>query len=62
MSISLFEHNTTAYRVAMTMLQEIGTAAVIHPEGDGQTYHRFQVLRGLPGEEGVLAVSLGVHI
>jgi superfamily II DNA or RNA helicase len=38
MSLSLLEHNQTAYEAAVDMLDEFGKAAIVHPTGTGKSY------------------------
>lgn len=42
MSIFLYEHNESAYRAALTMLEETGKAAIIHPTGTGKSFIGFK--------------------
>ncbi|MDE7211376.1 MAG: Helicase associated domain protein [Lachnospiraceae bacterium] len=39
----LFEHNQKAYEAAVSMLEETGKAAVIHPTGTGKSFIAFQL-------------------
>ena len=48
MSISLFEHNQTAYSSAAAMLSETGKAAVIHPTGTGKSFIGFRLCEDNP--------------
>ena len=48
MSISLYEHNERAYRSALSMLQENGKAAVIHPTGTGKSFIGFKICEDFP--------------
>ncbi len=43
MAITLFKHNETAYRAAVSMLAETGKAAVIHPTGTGKSFIAFKL-------------------
>ena len=43
MGISLFQHNQEAYEAALTMLREVGKAAVIHPTGTGKSFIGFKL-------------------
>ncbi len=38
----LFEHNQKAYEAAVSMLEETGRAAIIHPTGTGKSFIAFQ--------------------
>ncbi len=38
----LYEHNQKAYKAAVSMLQETGRAAIIHPTGTGKSFIAFQ--------------------
>ena len=48
MSISLFAHNKTAYESALTMLREVGKAAVVHPTGTGKSFIGFKLCEDHP--------------
>jgi len=48
MSISLFEHNQTAYDAAIDMLENIGKAAIIHPTGTGKSFIGFKLCEQHP--------------
>lgn len=48
MSLSLFEHNQTAYESAVEMLDEYGKAAVVHPTGTGKSYIGFKLCEQFP--------------
>lgn len=48
MSISLFEHNQTAYNAAVSMLAEVGKAAVVHPTGTGKSFIGFKLCEDNP--------------
>ena len=48
MSLSLFEHNQTAYESAIDMLNEYGKAAVVHPTGTGKSYIGFKLCEQFP--------------
>ena len=50
MSIQLFEHNQIAYESAVTMLNEEGRAAVIHPTGTGKSFIAFKLAQDQPDE------------
>ena len=43
MSISLFEHNEQAFVAAEEMLEEVGSAAIIHPTGTGKSFIAFKM-------------------
>ena len=43
MSISLFEHNQMAYNAVISMLDDTGKAAVVHPTGTGKSYIGFKL-------------------
>ena len=43
MGTMLFAHNQTAYESAITLMEEKGKAAVIHPTGTGKSYIAFQL-------------------
>lgn len=43
MAIELFEHNQIAYNAAVTMMEEEGKAAVIHPTGTGKSFIAFKL-------------------
>ena len=48
MSIELYEHNQTAYRAALEMLNTRGKAAVIHPTGTGKSFIGFKLCEEFP--------------
>ena len=48
MSIELFKHNQTAYDTAVSMLEEFGKAAVIHPTGTGKSFIAFKLCEDNP--------------
>ncbi len=48
MSIELYEHNQTAYRAALDMLNTWGKAAVIHPTGTGKSFIGFKLCEEFP--------------
>ncbi len=48
MSISLFEHNETAYRSALTMLRITGKTAIVHPTGTGKSFIGFKLCEDNP--------------
>ncbi len=41
--IDLFEHNQAAYASAVTMLDEVGRAAIVHPTGTGKSFIAFKL-------------------
>ena len=41
MSIELFDHNMAAYKSAVSMMDRIGKAAVIHPTGTRKILYRL---------------------
>ena len=44
----LFPHNETAYRRAVSMLEETGKAAVVHPTGTGKSFIAFKLCEDHP--------------
>lgn len=48
MSVSLFEHNEIAYKAAVSMMNETGRAAVIHPTGTGKSFIGFKLCEDNP--------------
>lgn len=48
MSIHLFEHNEKAYQAVISMLDETGMAAVIHPTGTGKTMIAYKLIEDHP--------------
>ena len=48
MSIELYEHNQTAYESAISMLDKVGKAAVIHPTGTGKSFIGFKLCEDNP--------------
>ena len=46
--IELFEHNKTAYDSAVSMLSDIGKAAIIHPTGTGKSFIGFKFCEDHP--------------
>ena len=48
MEIELFPHNEAAYRSAVSMLEETGKAAVIHPTGSGKSFIAFKLCEEHP--------------
>ncbi len=49
MKIDLFEHNQMAYESAVSMMNETGKAAVIHPTGTGKSLIAFKLAVDNPG-------------
>ncbi len=50
MGIALFRHNQTAYESAMSMLEDTGRAAVIHPTGTGKSFIGFKLCADFPNK------------
>ena len=50
MAMHLFEHNKTAYKAAVNMLDERGKAAVIHPTGTGKSFIGFKLCEDNPNK------------
>ncbi len=50
MSISLFEHNETAYQNAVAMLENCKKAAIIHPTGTGKSFIGFKLCEDNPNK------------
>ena len=48
MGIELYEHNKTAYDLALAMLAQTGKAAVIHPTGTGKSFIAFRLCEDHP--------------
>lgn len=48
MAIQLFKHNQSAYEAVVTMLSDIGKAAVIHPTGTGKSFIGFKLCEDNP--------------
>lgn len=48
MSITLYPHNESAYRAALTMLRVTGKAAIIHPTGTGKSFIGFKFCEDFP--------------
>ncbi len=48
MGIHLFEHNQKAYEAAVSMMEEEGKAAVIHPTGTGKSFIAFKLAEENP--------------
>lgn len=51
MAIDLFEHNLTAYSCAVSMLAQVGKAAIVHPTGTGKSYIAFKLIEDNPGKK-----------
>lgn len=50
MAISLFPHNETAYLSALSMMEQTGKAAIIHPTGTGKSFIGFKLCEENGGE------------
>jgi superfamily II DNA or RNA helicase len=50
MSITLFEHNKSAYEVALTMLKTTKKAAIVHPTGTGKSFIGFKLCEDFPNQ------------
>ena len=48
MAIALFEHNRIAYEAAVSLLNETGKAAVVHPTGTGKSFIAFKLCEDNP--------------
>ncbi|GHV39941.1 hypothetical protein FACS189490_04330 [Clostridia bacterium] len=48
MAISLFEHNQKAYESAVSLMEETGKAAIIHPTGTGKSFIGFKLAEENP--------------
>ena len=48
MKICLFQHNQIAYIAALSMLAEVGKAAIIHPTGTGKSFIAFKLCEEHP--------------
>ncbi|MEE5994802.1 MAG: Helicase associated domain protein, partial [Oscillospiraceae bacterium] len=48
MGMHLFEHNRTAYKNCVAMLDAVGKAAVIHPTGTGKSFIGFKLCEDNP--------------
>lgn len=46
--LNLFPHNQKAYEAAVTLMEENGKAAVIHPTGTGKSFIAFQLVADYP--------------
>ena len=42
MAIALFEHNASAYKAVLSMLDETGKVCVVHPTGTGKSFIAFK--------------------
>ena len=59
MAIALFEHNRIAYEAAVSLLNETGKAAIVHPTGTGKS---FIALRGQSRKPHLLALAQRLHL
>ena len=59
--IDLFEHNQSAYCKAVSMLAELGKAAVVHPTGTGKSFIAFKLAEDNPSSR-VLWLSPSEYI
>ena len=50
MAAELYPYNEEAYRKAVHMMQEHGSAAVVHPTGIGKSFIVFKLAGEHPGE------------
>lgn len=48
MSIDLYEHNQTAYKNAISMLNDCKKAAIVHPTGTGKSFIGFKLCEDNP--------------
>lgn len=48
MALCLYEHNQTAYEAALTMMEQSGKAAIIHPTGTGKSFIAFKLAQEHP--------------
>lgn len=48
MCIELFDHNAAAYKSAVSMLDKIGKAVIIHPTGTGKSFIGFKLVEENP--------------
>lgn len=48
MAIELFQHNMQAYDAALSMLDDVGKAAIIHPTGTGKSFIGFKLCEEHP--------------
>lgn len=48
MSVDLYEHNQTAYKNAVTMLDDCKKAAIVHPTGTGKSFIGFKLCEDNP--------------
>lgn len=51
MAISLFPHNETAYNAAISMMEETGKAAIVHPTGTGKSFIGFKLCEDNPNKK-----------
>lgn len=49
MGIELFLHNETAYKHSLSLMEQTGKAAVIHPTGTGKSFIAFKLAEDHPG-------------
>lgn len=61
MALQLFEHNAKAYRAAVSMMQQYGKAAIVHPTGTGKSYIAFKLIEDHP-EAAILWLSPSEYI
>lgn len=50
MNVKLFPHNQQAYEAVISMLDETGKAAVVHPTGTGKSFIAFQLCADHPDQ------------
>ena len=48
MGLTLFKHNMDAYMAALSMLDETGKSAIIHPTGTGKSFIGFKLCEDHP--------------
>ena len=48
MAIALFDHNRIAYEAAISLLNETGKAAIVHPTGTGKSFIAFMLCEDNP--------------
>ena len=48
MAIALFDHNRIAYEAAVSLLNETGKAAIVHPTGTGKSFIAFKLCEDNP--------------
>ena len=51
MAINLFLHNSYAYLSALSLLETVGKAAVIHPTGTGKSFIGFKLAEDHPNNK-----------